>query len=99
MCLSTVYHIKNIKSIPNTVSFFASKANLILKEQKPPELICTLFTEPTGKEGIFMRYSYGFKRNAVELYREGLWPGTPKGVKEYNFRKMVRSWVRLEEAK
>ena len=44
MCLSTVYHIKNIKSIPNTVSFFASKANLILKEQKPPELICTLFT-------------------------------------------------------
>ena len=58
-----------------------------------------LFTEPTGKEGIFMRYSYGFKRNAVELYREGLWPGTPKGVKEYNFRKMVRSWVRLEEAK
>ena len=58
-----------------------------------------IFTEPTGKEGIFMRYSYGFKRNAVELYREGLWPGTPKGVKEYNFRKMVRSWVRLEEAK
>lgn len=46
-----------------------------------------------------MRYSYGFKRNAVELYREGLWPGTPKGVKEYNFKKMVRSWVRLEEAK
>lgn len=45
-----------------------------------------------------MRYSYEFKRNAVELYREGLWPETPKGVKEYNFRKMVRSWVRLEEA-
>lgn len=46
-----------------------------------------------------MRYSYEFKRNAVELYREGLWPETPKGVKEYNFRKMVRSWVRLEKAK
>ncbi len=45
-----------------------------------------------------MRYSYEFKRTAVELYREGLWPETPKGVKEYNFRKMVRSWVRLEEA-
>lgn len=68
-------------------------------KRKLLHFVCTLFTGPTGKEGIFMRYSYEFKRTAVELYREGLWPETPKGVKEYNFRKMVRSWVRLEEAK
>ena len=27
-------------------------------------MICTLFTGQTGKEGIFMKYSYEFKMNA-----------------------------------
>ena len=28
-----------------------------------------------------MRYSYNYKRKAVELYRQGLWPDTPDGLK------------------
>ncbi len=31
-------------------------------------LICTLFTGQTSKEGSFMRFSYEFKRKCVELY-------------------------------
>ena len=46
-----------------------------------------------------MRYSYEFKRECVELYRQGLWPETPKGVKnQENFRRMIRSWVRIEDS-
>ena len=52
----------------------------------------------TSKEGVFMHYSYIYKRNAVELYRQGLWPDTPDGISKENFRKMVRSWFRIEEA-
>ena len=29
-------------------------------------MICTLFTGQTSKEGIFMRYSYEFKKECVE---------------------------------
>ena len=52
----------------------------------------------TGKEGIFMRYSYTYKRKAVELYRQGLWPDTPDGLNTKDFRKMIRSWFRIEES-
>ena len=53
----------------------------------------------TKKEGIFMRYSYEFKRKSVELYMEGKWPETPPGIKDpLNFHKMVRRWVRIKEA-
>ena len=45
-----------------------------------------------------MRYSYNYKRKAVELYRQGLWPDTPDGLKTENFRKMIRRWVRIEES-
>ena len=46
-----------------------------------------------------MRYSYEFKRKAVDLYRQGCWPDTPKGIKDVNrFRRMVREWVRIEDA-
>ena len=60
-------------------------------------LICTLFTGQTGKEGIFMRYTYEYKINCVELYRQGKWPETPKGIKERNFRIMIGRWVRIEK--
>ena len=30
----------------------------------------------TGKGGIFMRYSYEFKRKAIELFYQGKWPKT-----------------------
>ena len=52
----------------------------------------------TSKEGIFMRYSYDYKRKAVELYRQGLWPDTPDGLNTEDFRKMIRRWVRIEES-
>ena len=45
-----------------------------------------------------MRYSYDYKRKAVELYRQGLWPDTPDGLKTEDFRKMIRSWFRIEES-
>ena len=44
-----------------------------------------------------MRYSYDYKRTAVELYRQGKWPDTPEGVKEYSFHNKIREWVRIEE--
>ncbi len=46
-----------------------------------------------------MRYSYAYKRTCVELYRRGKWPKTPDGIKNpKDFHKMVRRWVRMEEA-
>ena len=46
-----------------------------------------------------MRYSYEYKRKCVELYREGRRPETPEGIKDpANFRKMIREWVRMEDA-
>ena len=44
-----------------------------------------------------MRYSYEFKRVAVELYCQGKWPDTPAGVKEQSFHAKVREWYRMEE--
>ena len=45
-----------------------------------------------------MRYSQEYKMNCIELYRQGKWPETPDGIKEPNFRCMVRRWLRMEEA-
>ena len=68
---------------------------------KKPALFCDvypLYWTPS-KEGIFMRYNYEYKRKCVELYREGRWPDTPEGIKDpENFHKMIRRWVRTEEA-
>ena len=51
------------------------------------------------KGGIFMRYSYEFKRKCVELYHEGKWPETPPGIKdEKNFHDMIVRWSRTEDA-
>ena len=44
-----------------------------------------------------MRYSYEYKRKCVELYRQGKWPKTPKGIKEENFHSTIRIWVRTED--
>lgn len=32
-----------------------------------------------------MRYSYDYKRKAVELYRQGQWPDTPEGINTEDF--------------
>lgn len=58
-------------------------------------MICTLFTGQTSKEGIFMRYSYEFKKECVELYRQGKWMETPEGVKPHTFRDKIKYWSKL----
>ena len=45
-----------------------------------------------------MRYSYEFKKNAVELYRQGQWVKTPEGIKQKSFRDKIVQWYRREEA-
>ena len=44
-----------------------------------------------------MKYSYKFKRQCVELYRQGKWPETPKDITEKNFHNTIRVWVRIED--
>ena len=61
-------------------------------------MICTLFTGQTSKEGIFMRYSYEFKRKCVDMYRYGQYPPSPDGLSDNVFHKTVRKWVRIEES-
>ena len=45
-----------------------------------------------------MRYSYEFKRNAVELYRQGLWPDTPDGTSTAHFHDLIKKWVQIEDS-
>lgn len=58
-------------------------------------MICTLFTGQTSKEGIFTRYSYEFKKECVELYKQGKWMETPEGVNSHTFRGEIRYWSKL----
>ena len=46
-----------------------------------------------------MRYSYEFKINCIELYRQGKWPETPSGVKTKKFHDTIREWDRMEQAR
>ena len=43
-----------------------------------------------------MRYSYEFKRKAIELFYQGEWPKTPAGVSTHTFHRQIRDWVKLE---
>ena len=45
-----------------------------------------------------MKYSYEYKKQCVDLYREGKWPETPEGIKPKQFHKTIRYWSRLENA-
>ena len=58
----------------------------------------TPFTGQTSEGGIFMKYSYEYKRQCITLHHKGSWPLTPKGVHPKRFRNMIRQWVRTEEA-
>ena len=60
-------------------------------------MICTLFTGQSSKEGIFMRYTYEFKLTCVDLYRQGRYPETPKGISCREFHHQIRQWARIEE--
>lgn len=42
-----------------------------------------------------MRYSYEFKKECVELYKQGKWMETPEGVKQHMFRDKIRYWNKL----
>ena len=44
-----------------------------------------------------MRYSYEFKRKAIELFYQGEWPKTPNGVTTDTFHRLIRDWVKLEQ--
>ena len=39
-----------------------------------------------------MKYSYEFKKECVQLYRESKWPNTPEESKEKNFHDSIRTW-------
>ena len=45
-----------------------------------------------------MRYSFEFKLECIDKYRQGLWPTTPNGIKEENFHKTIREWFLIEES-
>ena len=40
-----------------------------------------------------MKYSFEYKRQCVEMYKQGIWPEVPDGIKNpKDFKKMVRLW-------
>lgn len=42
-----------------------------------------------------MRYSYEYKKECVELYRQGKWMETPEDVNQHTFRDKIRYWSKL----
>ena len=52
----------------------------------------------TSKEGIYLRFSYDFKKKCVEMYRSGVYLDTPDGISQKCFRSKVRQWARMEDA-
>ena len=44
-----------------------------------------------------MRYSYEFKKKAIELFYQGEWPETPNGVSPHSFHEQIRYWAKQEE--
>ncbi|MBP3603806.1 MAG: transposase [Lachnospiraceae bacterium] len=45
-----------------------------------------------------MRYSFEFKVECIDKYRQGSWPITPEGIKEENFHQTIRKWARIEDS-
>ena len=45
-----------------------------------------------------MKYGYDYKKQCVELYRQGKWAKTPNGISERGFHQSIRRWFRVEEA-
>lgn len=41
-----------------------------------------------------MKYDFVFKMNCVGLYRNGLWPDTPEGIGQKDFRKRITTWAK-----
>ena len=61
-------------------------SSTIRKQESEILQVTTSKTEPAPSiGGIFMKYSYEYKKKCVELYRQGKWPETPEGVNEKRF--------------
>ena len=45
-----------------------------------------------------MRYSYEFKKQCVEMYRQGILPTIPEGISKKQFQRYIRRWMRMEDA-
>ena len=69
------------------------------KEHQPLQLLYDMYPQywTSSIGGILMKYSYKFKRQCVELYRQGKWPETPKDITEKIFHNTIRVWVRIED--
>ena len=85
--------IKTLVDIPVEVCEFNDTFDI----RKHQILICTPNTGHPVLGGIFMKYSYEYKKHCVELYREGKWPETPEGVSPDRFHHAVVEWNRLEK--
>jgi len=47
---------------------------------------------------MHQHYSYEYKKQCVEMYRQGIWPETPEHFKDpQDFHKMIRRWTKLED--
>lgn len=44
-----------------------------------------------------MKYTYDFKVECVELYRQGIWMTTPEGISKKRFRKYIVDWFKVSE--
>ncbi|WP_156300320.1 hypothetical protein [Streptobacillus canis] len=42
-----------------------------------------------------MRYSFKFRKKCVEMYKKGIYPETPDGLRTKRFRDKIRRWVLL----
>ena len=45
-----------------------------------------------------MRYTYEYKLECIEMYRQGKYPETPEGISKTRFHKTIRQWVRIEKS-
>lgn len=48
---------------------------------------------------MHQHYSYEYKKQCVEMYKQGIWPETPEHFKDpQDFHKMIRRWKKIEDA-
>ena len=46
-----------------------------------------------------MRYTQEYILECIDMYKSGVWPDTPEGIKDpENFHKMIRRWARRENS-
>ena len=83
----------NGKSMVSWLSCTKSENSAMKKAGLPNDMYPLSWTP--RREGVFMRYSYEFKLECIELYRQGVWPETPEGVTAKRFKNQIREWDRI----